>query len=336
MQVFRYSDGVLPNSLLFVYLVTGTTLSIHLLLLKFSVLNQAWFVEFGFKILVSVYLAHLMVLAAYLAHECMHNTIFKSPSWNHKLGLALCWILGAAHQPYIDLKNKHLRHHTERRDVLLLDYRRLLAKHARLKSLIQLLQWSHLPVAEIFTHALSVWAPFSIDTKKHLRTRTAVVLISRLVFWLALCWVDVWLLFGYGLAYVLCITVLGFMDAYQHTYDVALSLDEEKGARVYDRAYEEEHTFSNLLSVAHPAINLLVLNFCYHNIHHWKSGEPWYRLPKLQQQRYQQECPQWVGFQTQIKNYHQYRMVRIEVDSARSEQQAQAIGASGVSFLVGV
>ena len=41
-----------------------------------------------------------------------------------------------------------------------------------------------------------------------------------------------------------------------------------------DRDYEEHNTYSNLLSQRFPVFNLLVLNFCYHNVHHHKpSGQ---------------------------------------------------------------
>ena len=52
-----------------------------------------------------------------------------------------------------------------------------------------------------------------------------------------------------------------------------------RGKAVADRQYEEDNTYSNLLSTRYPWLNLLVLNFCYHNVHHNKPSEPWYRLP---------------------------------------------------------
>ena len=56
------------------------------------------------------------------------------------------------------------------------------------------------------------------------------------------------------------------MDAFQHIYQVRINLDEEKVYPEFDRDYEEAHTWSNLLSEKHPWLNLLVLNFCYHNV----------------------------------------------------------------------
>ena len=35
-----------------------------------------------------------------------------------------------------------------------------------------------------------------------------------------------------------------------------------------DREYEQMNTYSNVTSLRHPWLNLLLLNFPYHNAHH--------------------------------------------------------------------
>ena len=53
-----------------------------------------------------------------------------------------------------------------------------------------------------------------------------------------------------------------------------------------DLRYEYENTYSNLLSERWRWLNLLVLNFPYHNAHHVRPGVPWYRLPALHRSLY--------------------------------------------------
>lgn len=49
-------------------------------------------------------------------------------------------------------------------------------------------------------------------------------------------------------------------------------------------AYEQGNTYSNLNSQRHRWLNLLLLNFCYHNAHHQRASVPWYRLPAFRRE----------------------------------------------------
>ena len=53
-----------------------------------------------------------------------------------------------------------------------------------------------------------------------------------------------------------------------------------------DRDYEQSHTFSNVISIRYPWLNLITLNFGYHNAHHTKPTVPWHELPKLHEALY--------------------------------------------------
>ena len=54
-----------------------------------------------------------------------------------------------------------------------------------------------------------------------------------------------------------------------------------------------------------------MLNFCYHNVHHQKPSEPWYRLPALHDKCYPHGCQQLVPLPKQLANFRRYRMERI-------------------------
>jgi len=74
-------------------------------------------------------------------------------------------------------------------------------------------------------------------------------------------------------------------DAFQHTYEVKL-MGSAPGPGPRDAKYEEENTFSDLLSLRFPLLNALVLNFGYHNTHHRSPMTPWYRLPAMHAKLY--------------------------------------------------
>jgi fatty acid desaturase len=58
-------------------------------------------------------LAHAMVIAAYLIHECGHNLVFKRSRHNAALGRAMSWLCGASYGTYEDMRYKHFRHHVD-------------------------------------------------------------------------------------------------------------------------------------------------------------------------------------------------------------------------------
>ena len=49
-------------------------------------------------------LAHGMVIAAYMVHECGHNTVFRQNAHNARLGTFLTWVCGAAYGTYEDIR----------------------------------------------------------------------------------------------------------------------------------------------------------------------------------------------------------------------------------------
>ena len=87
----------------------------------------------------------------------------------------------------------------------------------------------------------------------------------------------------YALAYLLFVHLLRFADCFQHTYDAYPIRGDTPipNDKVRDRAYEQANTFSNVVGLDNFWLNLLWLNFGYHNAHHERASAPWYRLPAL-------------------------------------------------------
>lgn len=139
------------------------------------------------------------------------------------------------------------------------------------------------------------------------------------------------------------LTALRFADAFQHTYDVFLesALVQSDGkisdGKLRDRAYEQANTFSNLTSLQYPWLNLLFLNFPYHNAHHEKPVVPWFKLPELHRQLFGDATVlPVIPMSKLLLAYHRHRVKRLQSDDygVLTNDSANAfIGAAGVSFL---
>ena len=69
-----------------------------------------------------ILLGHAMIIAAYLIHECAHNTVFTVNRHNMQLGSLLGWICGSCYGTVEYIRTKHFLHHVENDDVVLFDY----------------------------------------------------------------------------------------------------------------------------------------------------------------------------------------------------------------------
>jgi len=329
-QIIKYADGLWPNLLSLLYILVSYISGLYLITLDSLVINL-----FG-----ALFLAHSMVIAAYMVHECAHNTIFKSNKANARLGSMLNWINGACYGDYEGIRHKHFRHHMDRADVVAFDYRPRFAAHPLLMKVLQVLEWLYIPAVEIVMHLLVLIVPFIMPGRRHLRVRVLAVLTIRTILFSALIWFAPRVIFFYPLSYLMFLTVMRFMDTHQHTYELFEKLEQARGAEVkqFDRAFEQRNTFSNILSVRHPWLNLLVLNFGYHNAHHLKPITPWYRLPALHREAFGDDCNQVLPFRNLLRAYHDYRVPRIlnadASDSGVPENKGvNFIGVDGVSFL---
>jgi hypothetical protein len=139
------------------------------------------------------------------------------------------------------------------------------------------------------------------------------------------------------------LTALRFADAFQHTYDVFLESEIAKiggmpsDGKIRNRAYEQANTYSNLVSIQYPWLNLLFLNFPYHNAHHEKPIVPWHELPALHKNLFGDSTKLPVIPMTKLLYaYHFHRLTRLQSEhyGMITDESANAfIGAAGVSFL---
>jgi len=324
-SLFRDADGVRPNAVAIGFAAAGYALAVALIAAGSVVAAAAG----------SLLLAASLAVSAYLIHECAHGTLLRRPEHNARLGAALGWLAGACYAPFEALREKHLMHHAERIDCVSFDYRPLLVRSPSLLRRVALLEYAYVPAVDLIMHAAVITAPFRLERLRDRRRRVVAVLGLRLLLFggLGLIWLPAPAF--YALGYMLFLHVMRFMDAYQHSYELVVVADraELAGRPRPPRQFEELHTYSNPA----PLLNLVTLNFGYHNAHHRRPAEPWYRLPALHRELYGDASAHTLPFASLLRNYHRNR-VRIllgdyGVTDARCEDALAFQGALGVSFL---
>lgn len=333
-KYFRYADGVTPNVLVLAYVLLGYPLGIALLCAP-----SPWLALLGVPLV-----AHTLIISAYLFHEFAHQSIFKSREANERWGVLTTWITGSCYADFQYLRRKHMRHHVDRADVITFDFKQfLLAAPAWFRKLVLLLEWAYVPAVELIMHGYVMLLPFIKPERRGELRRTILILAVRSVAFALLAWVSPLALLLYAVSYLIMLTVLRFADAYQHTYDAFAILEggDIPADKVRDREYEQHNTYSNVVSLAHPWLNLLLLNFSFHNAHHEKPAVPWYRLPQLHAELFPAEYVQIIPMRTLLRNFHRYRVSRILADDYGSvgsgpDKAAAFQGAVGVSFLTAV
>ena len=328
-NIFKTTDALRPNLIAAFYVIAGYVGGLLLMLSQSFLLNGLGVVLF----------AHAMIIAAYFVHECAHNTLFKNNRYHHWLGEVLLWICGASYSDYEAIRHKHMRHHTDRADVVSFDYRVKFLQYPKLLKVIQFLEWMYIPAMEMAMHALIIIIPFVKKDRHQFRFRVIIVLLIRIVFFAWLATYSYKILLLYPLAYSLFLIVMRFMDIHQHTYELFETLDNKRGAEAekYNHEFEQKNTYSNLISIKYPWLNLLVLNFPYHNAHHEQPIRPWYALPKLHKELYGNNEEQVLSFTDLVKSYSRYRVERVlnedPIEMPVKSLKDQFIGVDGVSFL---
>lgn len=338
-QLYRYADGRVANSLAIAYALGGYAAGIALLLADSWLANAAG----------TLLLGHAMIIAAYLIHEFAHGTIFAKPKHNELAGELASWICGSCYAGFQDLRRKHMRHHVDRADVLTFDTKVFLNQRCPVwvRKLVLAAEWAYVPAVELIMHWYVIILPFITANPKHRANRGKVLLtlLVRVVLFGVLAAASLKAAILYFVAWSIMLTVLRFTDAYQHTYD-AFAVLEDGGKipadKLRDRTYEQMNTYSNVVSVRWPVLDLLLLNFAYHNAHHEKPVAPWYRLRKLHSELYDSDYSQLLPMHLLLKSFHQHRLRRVvddhygQVEPNGARRADGFYGAVGVSFLTAV
>ncbi len=330
VTLWREPEGALPNALALGYASGAYALSFVLM-----AASPVWMNVLGVLLC-----AHAMTIAAYLIHEAAHYTLFASPGHNRLAGEAMSWVAGSAYASFERIRHLHLRHHRDRADVTCFDYKALLRRSALLRRAVLALEWAYVPAVELIMHAQIVVRPFVDASQRRHLPRVVTVLALRLGLLAALAVVSLKAALLYLLAYWILLKTLDFFDAFHHTFEQYF-VDAEASVPMNgrDRAYEQANTYSNVVSARWPLLNLLTLNFGYHNAHHERAAVPWYRLPALHAELYGASRRELMPLSQLLRTWHRNRVRRVldddygEVRGEGADRADRYVGAHGVSFL---
>ena len=90
VPLFKEPQGVLMNGAALLYAGAGYVVGFA------GLFHDSWAVN----AVATLLLAHAMVIAAYVIHECAHNLVFSRARHNAALGRAMSWLCGAAYGTY--------------------------------------------------------------------------------------------------------------------------------------------------------------------------------------------------------------------------------------------
>lgn len=254
-------------------------------------------------------LTHTLMWAAYFVHEFIHGNIFRGPKLNALGAKVMLFLTGSCYCRYLPLARYHLAHHKNRADFSAFSMEEFLRSlPSPLLKLIEMLEWCYFPAINFMLRWFCALSPFLGETRKDDRWRNGTLLLMRGSLFVVLAWYSWKAIILYLIAYLCFINILRFMDCFQHTYTV---VQMGQPMPKYSPDYEERNTYSNIVLGRWHWLNLLFLNFGYHNAHHQVIHCPWYLLPHLNDQLYPQESKQQVSLGSLVKNYHQFRMQRL-------------------------
>jgi fatty acid desaturase len=298
-NLFRDREAAVANGAMLLWVASGWVGSFALMGAASPLLNA-----------IGVLLcAHAMVLAAYLIHEAAHQTLFAQRAANTAVGEFMNFIAGSSYASFERIRHMHIRHHMDRADLTCFDFKGLLERRAALRRVLEVMEWCYLPATETLLHLQVVWRPFFVPGQRRHRRRAAAMLVLRLVLLVVLGLWSGRALLLYFLALALQLQVLNFFDAFHHSFEqYFVEAEQPVPMQGRDRAYEQANTYSNLISSRHPWLNVLILNFGYHNAHHQRASVPWYRLPAWHRSLYGEASGAVMPLAALFRTWHRNRV----------------------------
>ena len=285
-----------------------------------------------------ILLTHSLVISAYLLHEFMHGTIFKSHKLNQVASFVMLWLNGACYARFNDLAKEHINHHIDRVDYYgfdLVDFLKRLPNF--LRNIILVLEWLYFPAIFYLLAWRAIAAPFFLAQRQDERKRITVIFCLRGSLFMLLGFISVKALLLYWFGHIGMVLVLRLLDAFQHTYETfPLGCSSPKRNRVYERA----NTFTTVISKRYWWLNLLLLNFCYHNAHHEVMRCPWHNLHELNRKISTEHQVHSMNLKQMLVSYHRFRLKRIFQGQGQAINElgefdlAVFYGAIGVSMLI--
>jgi fatty acid desaturase len=327
--LFRDREAALANTFVLAWTCAGWLGSFVLMDAHAGILNIAG----------ALLCAHTMLLAAYLIHEAAHQTLFAQHWANAAAGEAMNFIAGSAYASFERIRHMHIRHHLDRADLTCFDFKGLMRRRPGVRWTLQILEWAYVPATEVLMHWQVIARPFFVASQRRHLPRVVAMLIVRCGLLALLGFWSLKALMFYVLATALQLHALNFFDAFHHSFEqYFVAADEPVPMAGRDREYEHAHTYSNLISTRLAWLNLLTLNFGYHNAHHHRASVPWYRLPALHRDLYGEPSDAVRPVSELLRTWHRNRVRRVIAEDYGVPAPGPGgadnfVGAHGVSFL---
>jgi fatty acid desaturase len=305
------------------------------------ILQLAWIMN----ILGMIAIAHSLIISTALVHEFIHGNICQVREWNVFWGKVMTHFNGACYAPWENIVEHHFNHHLHHVDIVRFDVAKYLSQeiHPGLRWIYVVLEWLYFPLLEFEMRWRIIGDGFVDPDRRDLLGRTLGLMMLRVLAFGLLAWVSWKALLLYFVAYVSFVNVMRFMDAFHHSYQYTIAGEDFPQL---NRVYEQANTFSNLVSVKYPVLNLLFLNFGYHNAHHHQMSCPWHELPALHQKLYGEivggasALPNrgLLPLSQLMGNYHRFRLKRLfagqgEINADKEGDLADFVGGVAVSLL---
>nr|WP_258184119.1 fatty acid desaturase [Chroococcidiopsis cubana] len=254
-------------------------------------------------------MVHALILSATFTHEFIHGNIFKDRQLNVLWGQVMTHLNGAYYATWKDLVAHHFNHHIYHADFVGFDIpAHLNSKKTWKRWTYIIFEWLYFPLFEFELRWQIILAPFFEPKKYYLIGRSLALMLYRTAVFVLLGWFSGKAVILYAIAYISFVNIMRFADAFHHTFEYVI-IGQEISKR--DRIYEQAHTFSNLVSVKYPWLNLLFLNYGYHNAYHHNKRCPWHESPQSHQQVFGEQPGGFLALPQLVSNYHRYRTSRL-------------------------
>ena len=296
------------NFLVLVYCLMANIVGVYFMVQGVRSAESSYYIRYAYSLVGILLAAHGKVLSSYMVHEAAHANIYRNHVLgNRVVGIISLWIAGCPYCDFTHVKWMHMSHHNDRADTVEFDYRTFVnsSSHPLIKSIIVALEYCFVPAVEIIMHVRTAIYPIVNNPYtnpqtffKSLDPNRPTMIPNRNRFYSSLigtCTMIVLynylyhngIVLQYMISGAIVLQFLALNDAFHHTYESITMAEYTPGPGTRSMQYEEDNTYSNLVSLQYPILNtILSLNFGYHNAHHFKAMTPWYNLPTVHETLY--------------------------------------------------
>lgn len=303
LKIYLHQPKTWLNILVIIYTLTAYYGGIALLLFPSVWLN----------IVGTILVSHGLVYAAFLGHELLHGSVFKKRNLNELTALIIRWITGMCYVPFNQAAHGHIGHHlgikskSKGKGPLAV----LLALPEPVVVGVVILEWLYFPIISFLYIWWRNFFPFRQGQPWPQKLRVLLLMLARGIMFTVLGIISFKALSLYFFAYLIMITVVRFNQAFEHTS----SYTDDPESRI------SFTTFSPVISKKYSWLDMLVLNFSYHNAHHILMSCPWYHLPSLDRHIFQGHQEHHLAWVTLLQNYHRFRTTRLFSPSGEAIDQ---------------